>query len=132
MPTELVSLADEQHIEVRLVPLMAYHGAIWHLKDGWVIQLNKNDPTAIRRFTEFHVAFHILTHRKASPVFRKRGLKAGYFNELLAERFATCMLMPKKWVRENREERNDLSKVVETFDVPKSAACVMVKLLHLA
>ena len=134
VPTELVSLADEQYrIEVRLVPLMAYHGAIWHLKDGWIIQLNENDPTPVRRFTEFHEAFHILAHRKASPVFRKRGpsAKAGHFNELLAEQFATCILMPEKLVRENWEESNDLSKIAETFDVPKSVACVRLKLLNL-
>lgn len=132
VPTELVSLADEQHpIEVRLVPLAAYHGAIWYSKDAWIIQLNENDSSAIRRFSQFHEVFHILAHCKASPVFRKRGLKAGHFNELLAEQFASCVLMPKKWVMKNWEESNDLSKIAETFDVPKSVACVRLKLLHL-
>ena len=44
VPTGLVSLADEQDpVEVHLVPLMAYHGAIWHVKGSWIIQLNEND-----------------------------------------------------------------------------------------
>ncbi len=132
VPTELVSLADEHHpIEVRLVPLTAYHGAIWHLKGSWIIQLNENDAPATRRFTLFHEAFHILAHRKATPVFRKGELKAGHFNELLAEQFATCILMPAKMVRGKWAESNSLSKMVETFDVPKSVACVRLKLLHL-
>ena len=132
VPIELVSLADEQHpIEVRLVPLTAYHGAIWHLKDGWIIQLNENDAPATRRFTLFHEIFHILAHRKATPVFRKGELKAGHFNELLAEQFAISILMPAEMVRRKWAESNSLSKMAEIFDVPKSVACVRLKLLHL-
>ncbi len=132
VPTEIVSLADEQSpIEVRLVPLTAYHGAIWHLRDGWVIHLNEKDALATRRFTLFHEVFHILAHRKATPIFRKGELKAGHFNELLAEQFATCILMPAEMVRGKWAESNSLSKMAETFDVPKSVACVRLRLLHL-
>jgi len=95
--TQLVSLVDEQHpIEVRLVPLTVHHGAIWRLNDTWVVQLNANDTPATRRFTLFHEAFHILAHRRAVPVFNRRGLKAGPFNEMLAEYFATCILLPRQ------------------------------------
>jgi Zn-dependent peptidase ImmA (M78 family) len=132
VPTELALLADEQHpIEVRLVPLTAYHGAIWHLKGSWIIQLNENDAPATRRFTLFHEVFHILAHRKATPVFRKGELKAGHFNELLAEQFASCILMPAEMVRRKWVESNDLSKMAETFDVPRSVVCIRLKLLHL-
>ena len=132
VPTELVSLADEQHpTEVRLVPLTAYHGAIWHLKGSWIIQLNENDAPATRRFTLFHEAFHILAHLKATPVFRKGELETGHFNELLAEQFAICILMPAEMVRRKWAESNSLSKMAETFDVPKSVARVRLKLLHL-
>ena len=132
VPAELVSLADQQHpIEIRLVPLMACHGAIWRLRDRWIIQLNENDKPTTRRFTLFHEVFHILAHRKATPVFRKGELEAGHFNELLAEQFAACILMPSKWVREKWVEENDLSKTAETFGVPKSVACVRLKLLDL-
>jgi Zn-dependent peptidase ImmA (M78 family) len=132
VPAELVSLADQQHpIEIRLVPLMAYHGAIWRLRDRWIIQLNENDEPSTRKFTLFHEVFHILAHRKATPVFRKGALQAGRFNELLAEHFATCILMPRKWVSEKWVEENDLSKIAETFGVPKSVACVRVRLLNL-
>ena len=132
VPTELVSLADEQNpIEVRSVPLTAFHGAIWCLKDSWVIQVNKNDPPATTRFTLFHEAFHILAHRRATPVFRKRGLESGCFNELLAEQFAACILIPAKWVRKEWVKVNDLSKVAKIFDVPKPVACFRLKFLQL-
>jgi len=132
VPTELVSLADEQcAIEVRLVPLTAYHGGIWHLNGTWIIQLNKNDSSPIRRFTLFHEAFHILAHRRASPVFRKRGLETGCFNELLAEQFAIFTLMPSKMVRRKWAEVNDLTKMTEIFDVPESVVWFRLKSLHL-
>ena len=132
VPTELVSLADEQYpVEVRLVPLVAAHGAIWYLEDSWVIQLNKSDTPATRRFTLFHEAFHILAHRRASAVFRKRGDDTYNFNELLAEQFAACILMPSKLVREGWLEVNDVGRLAEIFAVPKPAACFRLRFLHL-
>ena len=132
VPAELVSLADEQRpIEVRLVPLLACHGAIWHLKDRWIIQLNKNDAAAARRFTLFHEAFHILAHRRASSMLRKRGFETGCFNELLAEQFAVCILMPSKVVKKKWAEVNDVSKITEIFEVPESVAWFRLKSLHL-
>jgi len=44
-------------------------------------------------------------------VFRKRGTKEGSFNELLADYFATCILMPKEWVTEKWAEVKDLDRV---------------------
>lgn len=132
VPTELVSLVDEQYpVEVRLVPLVASHGAIWYLEDSWVIQLNKSDTPATRRFTLFHEAFHILAHRRATAVFGKRGVETRCFNELLAEQFAACILMPNKLVREGWLEINDVSKLAEIFAVPKPTACFRLKFLHL-
>jgi len=130
VPTGLLSLADKQHaIETRLLPLKAYHGAIWHLREGWIIQLNDNDILATRRLTLFHEAFHILAHCKTAPVFRKRGSLQGSFNELLADHFAKSILMPREWVKEKWAEVKDLDKMAEIFGVPKSAMCISLKRL---
>jgi len=132
VPTELFSLADKQHtIEARLLPLKVYHGAIWRLREGWIIQLKDDDKPATKRFTLFHEAFHILAHCYTSPVFRKRGMKEGSFNELLADYFAMCTLMPGKWVIEKWAEVKDLGRMAEIFDVPKSAMCIRLKRLGL-
>ena len=132
VPTGLVSLADEQHpIEVRAVHLKAYHGAVWGLREGWVIQIEKDASSAANRFTIFHEAFHILAHCKATPVFRKRGADRGSFNELLADYFAICILMPREWLREKWAEVHDLNRMAELFDVPKPAMCVNLKRLGL-
>ncbi len=132
VPTELISLADEQHpVEVRLLPLKSYHGAIWRLGEMWVIQLNSNDAPAVRRFSLFHEVFHILAHRKTTPVFRKRESTAGSFNELLADYFASCVLMPRNWVIEKWADVQDLDKMAEIFVVPKGAMWFRLKLFGL-
>jgi len=130
--TGLVMLFDQQHtIEVRQLPLKAYHGAIWHHNNEWVIQLKDSDASATNRFTLFHEAFHILAHCRTSPVFRKRGSIVGTFNELLADYFATCMLMPREWVVKKWAEVKDLDRIAKVFAVPKSAMCIRLRLMGL-
>ena len=120
VPAELVSLSDTQHpIEVRLVPLKNHHGAIWYLKDTWVIQLNENEKPCRRRLALFHEAFHILAHRKSIPVFKKNEYGAGSFNELLADYFAASIMIPREWAKEKWIEVKDLDKMVKIFHVPK-------------
>ncbi len=132
VPMALVSLFDKTHaIEVHPLPLKSYHGAIWRLKDRWVIQLRDKDTLARRRYTLFHEAFHILAHREAVPVFKKRDSQEGSFNELLADYFAFCILMPKKWVREEWVEVKDLNRLAKLFDVPQKLMRARLKLLGL-
>ena len=119
VPAVLVALCDKTPIEVREVPLKAYHGAIWRLRNSWIIHLNENDTPARKKFSLFHEAFHILAHSKATPVFRKIGFKQGSFNELLADHFAGCILMPPEWAREKWAEVHDLDQMAEIFQIPK-------------
>jgi len=135
LPTALIGLIDEYGItEVRQVPLKAYHGAIWRPKEGWIIQVRADDTSAMKRFTIFHEAFHILAHCarcRTTPVFRKRGAIQGSFNELLADYFAICILAPRRWVRENWAEVRDLDRMAEIFDAPKPAMCIRLRILGL-
>jgi len=132
VPTQLILLADEKHpISIHPLPLKAYHGAIWHLKEGWVIQLNDGETSADNRFTLFHEAFHILAHCRSTPVFRKRDTVQGCFNEMLADYFAICILMPRKWVQEKWVQVKDADTMAEMFDVPKVAMGLRLKTLHL-
>jgi hypothetical protein len=130
--TELVMLFDPQNpVEIRQLPLKAYHGAIWSQQDGWVIQVKNSDAAPTMRFTVFHEAFHILAHCRTTPVFRKRGSVVGSFNELLADHFAFCTLMPREWVVEKWTEIKDLNRMAEIFVVPKSAMCIRLRQLGL-
>ena len=133
VPTVLIGLIDPRGAtEVHQLPLKAYHGAIWHPKEGWIIQLRAEDTSATKRFTVFHEAFHILAHCRTSPVFRKRGVVQGSFNELLADHFALSILMPRHWVKEKWAEVKHLNRMVEIFDVPKPAMCIRLRQLGLA
>jgi len=64
-------------------------------------------------------------------VFRKRGTIVGSFNELLADYFASCILMPREWVKEKWAEVKDLDRMAEIFAVPKSAMCIRLRRLGL-
>ena len=130
--TDLIRLFDQQHtVEIRQLPLKAYHGAIWHHKDRWIIQIKDSDAAPTMRFTIFHEAFHILAHCRTTPVFKKRGASVGSFNEWLADYFASCILMPREWIIEKWAEVKDLDRMAKTFAVPKSIIFIKLRQMGL-
>lgn len=132
VPLDIISMADSNKpTEVMQVSLKAYHGAIWYLNDGWVIQTNKNDTPARQRFTIFHEVFHILAHCKASPVFKKVGVDEGSFNERLADRFAGTILVPPRWVEEYWSYCKDINQLAAIFEAPKSVVWLRLKAMGL-
>ncbi len=134
VPIEVVSLADERRaVEVRVVGLKTCRAAIWHLRNTWVIQLAEDCTPTRGRFTLFHEAFHILAHCrcKGTPVFMKMSGKQGSFNELLADYYAICVLMPKEWVEQQWVKAKDLDRMAEIFSVPKSTMWFRLRELSL-
>ena len=130
--TELIKQFDiSPGIEIRPLPLKAYHGAVWQLEDGWVIHLNSGDKPVRQRVTLFHEVFHILAHSRATPVFRRRGIKEGLFNEVLADYFAGCILMPRGWVKEKWTEVNDLKRIAEVFQVTEVSMWIRLRTMGL-
>ena len=132
VPTDLITYGtDGLPIEVRKLPLKAHHGAIWRLNDCWMVQLNSNDTAARQRFTLYHEIFHILAHCKATeaaPVFRKAsGPDRGFFNELLADHFATAILTPAKLVKQMWGEIKDISQIAARLQVPKQLVWFVLK-----
>jgi hypothetical protein len=119
VPSELIDIFDaSKKVEVRLVPLKALHGVVWQLGKGWIIQLNSRDPRRVRRYSLFHEAFHIAC-RITYPAFDKAEVRHTSFNEVLADHFATCLLMPKEWVEECWPRFQDVWTMADRFDVPK-------------
>ena len=132
VPVELASLFDiERAVEIHPISLKTYHGAIWRLRDRWVIQLRNGDTPVMKRFILFHETFHILAHCQGVPVFKKRGVEQGRFNEVLADYFAACILMPREWVRKKWVEVKDLDSMTKTFDVPKVVMWIRLRQLGL-
>ena len=128
-PTELVQLASEEHpVEVRAVDLRACYAATWLMPDGWVIQVSNVVPPPRQRIALFHEAFHIIAHNRCqTPIFGKRGVTQGSFNELLADYFAICILMPKEQVREQWTALRDVDRMAIAFDVPRSTMWLRLK-----
>ena len=127
--TDLVKLASEEHpVEVRNIDLRACYAATWLMPDGWVIQLSDAIPPPRKRIALFHEAFHIIAHNRCqAPIFKKRGGGQGSFNELLADYFAICVLMPREAVRDKWSELKDVDRMAITFDVPKSTMWLRLK-----
>jgi len=129
---ELIKQFDiSPSIEIRTLPLKAYHGAVWHLEDGWIVHLNAEDKPGRQRTTLFHEVFHILAHSRATPVFRKRGVKEGVFNEMLADYFSGCILMPKEWVKGKWVEVKDLKQMAKLFQVTEVSMWIRLKTMGL-
>lgn len=132
VPTRIIDIFGiERPVDIRPVPLKAYQGAVWNTSDGWVIHLDKQSPPGNQRITLFHEIFHIIAHTKSTPVFRKRGIEEGSFNELLADYFAGCILIPQKWVAEKWAETSDLEQMAEIFQVPKLPMWFRLKTMRL-
>ena len=132
LPTSFISrLVPPVSFEIHTVPLRASHGALWNLKDRWIIQLRREDTPAIKRCTIFHEVFHILAHSKTTPVFLQRGTTRGYFNEGLADYFAICILIPRRWVREKWAEVKDVDRMATIFNVPITTMWFRLRLLGL-
>ena len=130
--SELITVFDERKkIEVRMVPLKVHHGATWLTGGEWVIQLNARESRPVRRYTLFHEAFHIAC-RTAGPAFNKAELSHRPFNEVLADHFSTCFLMPKEWVEEWWPMAQDVRKMARIFDVSVSAMRTRLNQLGLA
>jgi hypothetical protein len=120
VPIDIDEAFFDQPVSVRQMHLKSIHGAVWRLKDDWVIHLNSRDPSSERRFTLYHELFHIFAHCNATPVFKKApSQKVGFFNELLADHFSSVMIMPEKMVRKKWLEVKDISKMAAAFDVPE-------------
>jgi hypothetical protein len=128
---DLIHTFDPDYlIQIREVPLNAYHGAIWHFDHEWIIQIRSYDSIPLKRYTAFHEAFHILAHLRSKPKFSNMKTDS-QFNELLAGYFSACLLMPRNWFIKKWFEFNDVCKLASFFNAPKSAACIRLIRLNL-
>jgi len=132
VPNDIISIFDQEHpIEIQQFPLKVNYGSISFLDNSWIIQINSNDKTYTKRHTLFHEAFHILAHCKSRARFQNRLNEAGYFNEILADYFSTCILMPRKWLVEKWAIDNDLYLLRTIFQVPKKVMFIRLRQLGL-
>lgn len=119
-------------IRIRSLPLRGIHGALWNEKDEWVIHLKRDDPLNQRRYTLFHEMFHIMGHKTMEMAHVDKAVtKRGVFIEVLADHFATSVLLPAQWVTEKWKSLQDLESVAHIFGVPKQVAFIRLRRLAL-
>jgi len=130
--TQFIQVAGNNHaIDIVSIPLRSLHGALWRLKDRWIIYLNSKDTPAMRRFTLFHEVFHMLTYCNIRPSFRKKVPARGPLNECLADSFASYCLMPPHKLKEKWQEIHDVDRMTQIFDVPKASMFLALRRLCL-
>lgn len=65
---------------------------------AWVLTVKADEPYGRRRFSTFHEFKHVLDHPTRQLIAAERNLTAELKAERLADYFAGCVLMPKRWV----------------------------------
>ena len=128
-PGDLVGLADAaRQVTIGEIRLKACHGATWSFSDEWIILLNAQDGSSVRRFTLFHEGFHICA-REAWPG-TTRG-KRRYLIEMLAELFAVCLITPVIWLESQWNSSRDVNQMAEIFSCPVEIVSFRIRQLGL-
>lgn len=66
---------------------------------NWVLTINASEFELRQRFSIMHEFKHVLDHPFCHLTKAERGLSADEKAERIADYFAACMLMPKRWVK---------------------------------
>lgn len=120
-------------IVVELMPLKKSSGRTeW--KDGlWEIHLRDDEPVVRQRFSAAHELKHVIDHGKAKlaypPIY---DLSSKEREEKVADYFAACLLMPKRWVKSLWGKGvQDVATLAKMFDVSRQAMRIRLEQLQL-
>jgi predicted transcriptional regulator len=106
--------------------------AQWH-NGHWIVALNTTEPEARMRFTLAHELFHIVNHTTKQWLHPDDNLMSGATKaEKLADYFAGCLLMPKRWVKAYVGRGYKPTMLATTFDVSTRAIAVRLAQLGLS
>lgn len=135
VPDEIVYQIDpKKRIEVRLLPLKRYHGALWHIDDSWIIYLNSNDAPGRRRIALFHEYFHILANCKGQKLFASSKVKIAEQSlptEIFADSFAALLLVPRQWILDAFPKIRDVKQIAAICNVDGATAYAVLKVYGL-
>lgn len=81
-------------------------GSAHWTKGTWLIVVNGSESTARQRFSLFHELKHVLDHQHIAYLYPALGhQRANERAEQMADYFAACVLMPKRWVKRDYGKR---------------------------
>ncbi len=123
VPNELIT--ELPRIAVRLDPNLPVSGCAQWVSGRWLLSINASEPWTRQRFSLAHEFKHVLDHPFVDEVY------AGDEQaEHLADYFAACLLMPRRYVKRVwGEGMQSLRALSEHFGVSEPA--VVRRLQHL-
>ncbi len=98
VPDDLVRKFPRVQVEM-FYPLGVSGATAW--SDGrWQILLNSGEPVVRQKFSAVHELKHILDHPFADIAYPASfGVSSAERQEQVADYFAACVLMPRRWVK---------------------------------
>ncbi len=123
IPNELVT--ELPRIAVRLDPDLPVSGSAQWVSGRWLLSINASEPWTRQRFSLLHELKHVLDHPFVNEIY------AGDEQaEHLADYFAACVLMPRRYVKRVWGERmQSLADLSQHFGVSERA--MALRLQHL-
>ncbi len=96
----------------------------WH-NGRWIVALNANEPDVRQHFSLAHELFHIINHTTRQRLHPGDSCASAYDQgEHLADYFAGCLLMPKRYVKSLHGYGLKVHELAEAFDVSLRAMTV--------
>lgn len=134
VPTGVVyGVDDTRNTIIRNLHLKACSGGVFLFENEWVVFINESRSEHVQRLTAFHEVFHILTCLEGGllPGCEGRGHVQDIYKEILADAFASRILMPTQWVKEIWPKVQDLRSMSQIFGAPMGAVWFRLKFLGL-
>jgi len=98
LPSEVI--ADLSRVTIDYDHDMPVSGSTHWNGQYWVITLNASEPIVRQRFSLMHEFKHIIDHTTRQQLYGNGGDSASAQRaERVADYFAACLLMPKRWVK---------------------------------
>ena len=123
VPNELIT--ELPRIAVRLDPDLPVSGCAQWVSGRWLISLNASEPWTRQRFSLAHELKHVIDHPAVNSIYA-----GDQQAEHLADYFAACLLMPRRYVRSVwYDGMQSLAALSEHFGVSERA--MAIRLQHL-
>ena len=111
------AIASIARIQIDLVEDIPLSGASFWSGDTWHIHIRTDEPVTHRRFTSLHELKHILDHPVQQHVYDERAFVCYGERELIADYFASCVLVPEDRLRAAYRDTKDHKELAARFGV---------------
>ncbi len=130
VPNELIT--ELPRVRVRMQSGLPVSGCTHWEAGRWIITLNADEPHVRRRFSLMHEFKHVLDHTVKQQLYGdiEDDERAADRAERVADHFAACVLMPKRWLKHQWFDGGQRLNVVANR-VQVSTRALSLRLWHL-